>query len=128
MGTAFALFYSTLGLPVARLADRTHRVNIIAVSLLLWSGFTAACGLAGNYLQIFLFRLGVGIGEAGGTPPSTAIVSDCFAPDRRPMAMTVLALGAPIGAWIAASVAGAIARAYDWRHAFLCLLYTSRCV
>ena len=69
MGTAFALFYSTLGLPIARLADRIHRVNIIAVALLLWSGFTAACGLAGNYLQLFMCRLGVGIGEAGGRRP-----------------------------------------------------------
>ena len=66
MGTAFALFYSTLGLPIARLADRANRVNIIALALLLWSGFTAACGLAGNYLQLFVLRLGVGIGEAGG--------------------------------------------------------------
>ena len=69
-GTAFGIFYSVLGVPIARLADRWNRVNIISVSLLLWSGLTAACGLAQNYLQLFLFRLGVGIGEAGGSPPA----------------------------------------------------------
>jgi len=116
-----ALFYVTCGIPISWLADRTNRRNILAVSLVMWSGFTALCGLSRGALQFALARIGAGIGEAGGTPPSTAIVSDCFPPDRRPMAMTVLALGAPIGAWIAADVAGAIARAYDWRHAFLAL-------
>jgi predicted MFS family arabinose efflux permease len=72
-------------------------------------------------MQFLLGRIGVGVGEAGGTPPSTAIVSDCFPPDRRPMAMTVLALGAPIGAWLGADRAGAIAHAYTWRAAFIAL-------
>ena len=98
-----------------------NRRNILAVSLIVWSAFTALCGLSRNYWQFPLARIGVGIGEAGGTPPSTAIVSDCFPPERRPMAMTVLALGAPIGAWIALDVAGEVARLYDWRHAFLAL-------
>ena len=71
--------------------------------------------------EFFLGRIGVGVGEAGGTPPSTAIVSDYFPADRRPMAMTVLALGAPIGAWLGANMAGAIAHAYSWRAAFLAL-------
>jgi MFS family permease len=83
--------------------------------------FTALCGLSRNYLGVLLGAIGVGVGEAGGTPPSTAIVSDCFPPDRRPMAMTVLALGAPIGAWLGANMAGAVAQAYDWRAAFIAL-------
>ena len=116
-----ALFYVTCGIPISWLADRTNRRNLLSMSLIVWSGFTALCGLSSGALQFALARIGAGIGEAGGTPPSTAIVSDCFPPDRRPMAMTVLALGAPIGAWIAADVAGAVARAYDWRHAFLAL-------
>jgi MFS family permease len=116
-----ALFYVTCGIPISWLADRTNRRNLLSISLIVWSGFTALCGLSSGAVQFALARIGAGIGEAGGTPPSTAIVSDCFPPDRRPMAMTVLALGAPIGAWIAADVAGAVARAYDWRHAFLAL-------
>jgi len=102
-------------------ADRTNRRNILAASLIIWSAFTALCGLSRNYWEFLLGRVGVGAGEAGGTPPSTAIVSDCFPPDRRPMAMTVLALGAPIGAWLGANMAGAVAHAYSWRAAFLVL-------
>src|SRR5258708_917095 len=116
-----ALFYVTCGIPISWIADRSNRRNILSVSLIVWSGFTALCGLSRGWVQFALARIGAGIGEAGGTPPSTAIVSDCFPPDRRPMAMTVLALGAPIGAWIALDVAGEVARIYDWRHAFLAL-------
>jgi MFS family permease len=116
-----ALFYVTCGIPISWFADRSNRRNILSVSLIVWSGFTALCGLSRGWVQFALARIGAGIGEAGGTPPSTAIVSDCFPPDRRPMAMTVLALGAPIGAWIALDVAGEVARIYDWRHAFLAL-------
>ena len=75
-GTAFALLYSVLGLPLAYLADRTRRSWVIAGSLAVWSAFTALCGLAGGYWQLFLFRLGVGIGEAGGVAPSYALISD----------------------------------------------------
>ena len=116
-----ALFYVTCGIPISWIADRSNRRNILSISLIVWSGFTALCGLSRGWVQFALARIGAGIGEAGGTPPSTAIVSDCFPPDRRPMAMTVLALGAPIGAWIALDVAGEVARIYDWRHAFLAL-------
>ena len=116
-----ALFYVTCGIPISWFADRSNRRNILAISLIVWSGFTALCGLSRGWIQFALARIGAGIGEAGGTPPSTAIVSDCFPPERRPMAMTVLALGAPIGAWIALDVAGEVARIYDWRHAFLAL-------
>ncbi|MDP8983831.1 MAG: MFS transporter, partial [Pseudomonadota bacterium] len=116
-----ALFYVTCGIPISWIADRSNRRNILSISLVVWSGFTALCGLSRGWLQFALARIGAGIGEAGGTPPSTAIVSDCFPPHRRPMAMTVLALGAPIGAWIALDIAGEVARLYDWRHAFLAL-------
>ncbi len=120
-GIPLAFFYVLFGIPISWLADRSNRRNILAASLVIWSGFTALCGLSANYLQFLLGRIGVGVGEAGGTPPSTAIVSDCFPADRRPMAMTVLALGAPIGAWLGADMAGAVAHAYHWRAAFLAL-------
>jgi len=120
-GIPLALFYVTCGIPMSWLADRSNRRNILSISLIIWSGFTALCGMSRTYMQFLLGRVGVGIGEAGGTPPSTAIVSDCFPPARRPMAMTVLALGAPIGAWLGADMAGAVAHAYSWRAAFLAL-------
>ena len=120
-GVSLALFYVTFGIPISWLADRSNRRNILAVSLILWSGMTALCGLSHNYWQLLLARIGVGVGEAGGTPPSTAIVADCFPADRRPMALTVLALGAPIGAWLGADMAGAVAHAFGWRAAFLAL-------
>jgi len=120
-GIPLALFYVAFGIPISWLADRSNRRNILAAALIIWSGFTALCGLSRNYLEFLLGRIGVGVGEAGGTPPSTAIVSDCFPADRRPMAMTVLALGAPIGAWLGADMAGAVAHAYTWRAAFIAL-------
>ena len=120
-GFPLALFYVTCGIPISWLADRSNRRNILAFSLMIWSGFTALCGLSRGYWQFLLGRIGVGVGEAGGTPPSTAIVSDYFPADRRPMAMTVLALGAPIGAWLGADMAGAVAHAFSWRAAFLAL-------
>jgi len=120
-GIPLAFFYVAFGIPISWLADRSNRRNILAAALVIWSGFTALCGLSVNYMQFLLGRIGVGVGEAGGTPPSTAIVSDCFPADRRPMAMTVLALGAPIGAWLGADMAGAVAHAYHWRAAFIAL-------
>jgi len=120
-GVPLALFYVTFGLPISWLADRSNRRNILAVSLIVWSGFTMACGLSRTYLQFLLARIGVGAGEAGGLPPSSAILSDCFPAERRPMAFTVLALGAPIGAWLGADMAGAVANAYGWRRAFIAL-------
>jgi MFS family permease len=120
-GAPLAAFYVSFGILISWFADRSNRRNILAASLIVWSGFTALCGLSRNYLEFLLGRIGVGVGEAGGTPPSTAIVSDCFPPDRRPMAMTVLALGAPIGAWLGANMAGAVAQAYTWRAAFIAL-------
>jgi MFS family permease len=120
-GPPLALFYVICGIPIAWLADRSNRRNIVAASLVLWSTFTVCCGLAHTYLQFLLSRIGAGVGEAGATPPSTSIISDCFPAERRLMALSVFALGAPIGAWLAADVAGAVAQSYGWRAAFLAL-------
>jgi MFS family permease len=120
-GIPLALFYVVCGIPIAWLADRSNRRNIVAISLILWSGFTVLCGLAVSYWQFLVNRIGAGVGEAGATPPSTSIVSDCFPAERRPMALSIFALGAPIGAWLAADVAGAFAQAYGWRGAFFAL-------
>ncbi len=120
-GFALGMFYVTVGIPVAVLADRANRRNIIAVSVALWSAMTALCGLSASYGQLLLARFGVGIGEAGGTPPSTSILADRFAPQRRPMALTIFALGACLGAWLGSSIAGEAAQRFGWRSAFLVL-------
>jgi MFS family permease len=120
-GGALGAFYVTIGVAIAALADRLNRRNILAVSLAVWSGITALCGVAHNYWQLLLARFGVGIGEAGGTPPSTSMLADLFPPARRPMALTVFALGACLGAWLGSSVAGAAAELAGWRAAFLVL-------
>ncbi len=120
-GFALAMFYVTVGIPIAALADRANRRNILAVSLAVWSGMTALCGLARNYGELLLARFAVGIGEAGGTPPSTSILADKFPPAARPMALTIFALGACLGSWLGSSVAGAAAERGGWRLAFLVL-------
>lgn len=120
-GVPLALFYVVFGMPIAWFADRSNRRNIVAASLIIWSGFTMLCGLSQTYWQLLLGRIGVGVGEAGATPPSTSIVSDCFPAGRRPMALSILALGAPIGAWLGADMAGAVAQAFGWRAAFFAL-------
>ena len=120
-GVSLALFYVTLGIPLSWVADRYNRRNLLAASLVAWSAMTALCGLSRGYYELLLARIGVGIGEAGGTPASNSIVADYFPANRRPMAMTVFALGAPIGAWLGADMAGAVANAYGWRAAFLVL-------
>lgn len=120
-GVALAIFYVTIGIPVATLADRANRRNIIAVALGIWSAMTAVCGLAQNYWHLLFARFGVGIGEAGGTPPSTSMLADKFPAARRPMALTIYALGASLGAWLGSSVAGAVADRFGWRGAFLAL-------
>ena len=120
-GVPLGLFYVSFGIPMSWLADRKNRRNILAASLIVWSGFTALCGLSRNYWQFLAGRIGVGIGETGGTPPANSIIADYFPADRRPMALGVFALGAPIGAWLGADMAGAVAHAYGWRAAFLAL-------
>jgi MFS family permease len=120
-GVPLGLFYVTLGIPISWLADRSNRRNILGVCVLLWSGFTALCGRSQTYLQFLLARVGVGSGEAGGTPTSNSLLADYFPPERRPMAFTIFALGAPLGAWLGADVAGAVANTYGWRASFLAL-------
>jgi MFS family permease len=120
-GPPLALFFVACGIPIAWLADRSNRRNIVAASLIVWSAFTVWCGLALSLWQFLIGRIGAGVGEAGATPPSTALVSDCFPAERRAMALSVFALGAPVGAWLASDVAGAAAQRYGWRGAFLAL-------
>lgn len=120
-GLAFALLYSVLGIPLAYLADRTSRSGVIAGALALWSGFTALCGLAHGYGQLFLFRLGVGIGEAGGVAPSYALIADYFTPERRSRALAIFSLGIPIGLALGTLIGAYIAHALNWRAAFIAM-------
>jgi predicted MFS family arabinose efflux permease len=120
-GVAFGVFYVLLGFPLSWLIDRKSRRTIVAVCLVTWSVMTALCGLAQNALQFFFARVGVTIGEAGGTPGANSLLSDYFPATRRAMALTVFALGAPIGAWVGYNVAGAIADHYGWRAVFYAL-------
>jgi MFS family permease len=117
-GLSFAVLYSLLGVPIARLAERYNRVTIIAVSLALWSAFTAACGLATNFTQLFLMRVGVGIGEAGCSPASQSLLSDYYSPKKRATALSIYTLGIPFGTLFGALLAGNIAETYGWRMAF----------
>lgn len=118
-GLAFALLYSLLGVPLAYLADKTSRSGVIAASLALWSAFTALCGTAASYGQLFLCRLGVGIGEAGGVAPSYALIADYFPPERRARALAIFSLGIPIGLAAGTLIGAYIAAAINWRAAFV---------
>ena len=118
-GLAFALLYSTLAIPLAWLADRTSRTWVITLSLAVWSAFTALCGVAGSFAQLFAFRVGVGVGEAGGVAPSYAVIADTFAPDRRARALAVYSLGIPLGSAAGVMLGGYIATSIDWRTAFI---------
>lgn len=118
-GIAFALLYSTLAVPLAVLADRTGRVRVIAISLAVWSGFTALCGFATSYVQLFLCRLGVGVGEAGGVAPSYAVIADSFPPEQRARALSIYSLGIPFGSAIGVLFGGYVASLVDWRTAFV---------
>ncbi|MES2002612.1 MAG: MFS transporter [Pseudomonadota bacterium] len=118
-GLAFALLYSVLGVPLAYLADRTSRSAVVAGALAVWSGFTALCGTATGFGQLFLYRLGVGVGEAGGVAPSYALIADYFPPERRARALAIFSLGVPIGLASGTLLGAYIAAAVDWRAAFL---------
>ncbi len=96
-GLAFALFYTALGIPIAMLADRSNRTTIMTVALVLWSAMTAVCGYAQNFWQLFMARLGVGVGEAGGVAPAYSLVADYFPPHQRARALGVYSFGVPIG-------------------------------
>lgn len=119
VGLPFAFFYAGLGVPIAWLADRRSRVNIIAVSVTIWSAFTAACGLCQNYWQLIIARMGVGVGEAGGTAPSISLLTDYFPPEQRARAMAIFLFGVPIGGASGIVFGGWIASSVDWRVAFL---------
>jgi MFS family permease len=116
-GMAFAIFYAGLGIPVAWLADRGNRVRIIAGALAIWSAFTALGGLAGNFWQLLGARIGVGIGEAGSSPPSHSIIADLYPPDKRASAMSIYSLGVGLGAAFGTIIGGVVATYYGWRVA-----------
>jgi predicted MFS family arabinose efflux permease len=118
-GLSFAIFYTTLAIPVAALADKWNRSRIIAIAIAIWSAMTVACGLATNFIQLFLARVGVGIGEAGSAPASHSLIADLFPPERRAGALGILGMSVPIGAFIAYAGGGWIAENFSWRVAFL---------
>lgn len=117
-GLYFALFYCFIAIPVGWLADRTHRVNVLAAACALWSAATAACGMAGSYGQLAVARMAVGVGEAGGVPPSYAIISDYFPRERRGTAMAIFNLGPPLGSALGVAFGASLAAAFDWRVPF----------
>jgi MFS family permease len=117
-GVAFGIFYATLGIPIARLADRYSRVSIISICLSIWSLMTAFSGLATNFIQLLIARIGVGIGEAGGSPPSHSLLADYFAPGKRATALGIYALGVPVGILFGNLAGGWIGEIFGWRQAF----------
>ena len=121
LGIPLALFYVIMGIPLSWLCDRTNRRNLLAASVAAWSLMTALTGYTRGYFDLLLARIGVGVGEAGGTPACNSIIADYFPADRRSMAMTVFALGAPIGAWLGSDIAGLVSTQHGWRAAFLVL-------
>jgi MFS family permease len=118
-GVVFALFYATLGMPMAMWADRHNRRNLIAFSIALWSGMTALCGLAQNYVQLLLARIGVGVGEAGSNPPSHSIISDLYGPAERATALAIFATGVNFGVMLGYLIGGWVNEWLDWRWAFI---------
>lgn len=120
-GPAFAILYTLLGIPIARFAERANRINIVAIGAAVWSVMTAACGMAGNFVQLAAARIGVGIGEAACVPPSHSAISDYFPPERRATALAIFSLGIPFGSALAAVGGGWLVQNFDWRTAFLML-------
>lgn len=118
-GVAFALFYGGIGIPLARLAERVSRVGIVATATALWSMMTMLSGAAGNYWHLLLARMGVGIGEAGFTPPVVSLIADRFAPEKRATVFSLIAVGVSVGGAIGALGGGWIAQYHGWRMAFL---------
>jgi predicted MFS family arabinose efflux permease len=118
-GTAFAILYSVLGVPLALAADRWGKTRVIAGSLVVWSGFTALCGTAAGFWQLFLYRLGVGTGEAGGAAPSYALIADFFPVERRARALAIYSMGIPIGLGLGVLLGAYIAQHVNWQTAFV---------
>jgi len=117
-GFAFAVFYTFSGLPLARLADRWVRRSLIAISIAVWSIMTAASGLARGFTELALARIGVGIGEAGATPPAHSLLSDYFPPEKRATVLALYACGVPVGVGLGYWLGGWINDAFGWRVAF----------
>ena len=120
-GFGFALMYTLMGIPIARWAERYNRVRIIAGSVILWSLMTALCGIAGSFLALLAFRIGVGIGEAGCTPPANSLIADYFPARNRARALATYAMGITLGGVLANAIGGPIAQMFSWREAFLIL-------
>jgi MFS family permease len=120
-GFTFAIFYTLAGIPIARISDRGSRSGVIAVSLALWSLMTAATGFAQNFVQLALARIGVGVGEAGGSPPSHSLLSDYFPPERRATALALYANGIYVGAGLAYLLGGWVVTRFDWRTAYFAI-------
>lgn len=118
-GLAFAFFFTVLGIPIARYAEHGNRVRIISVAVIVWSGFTAVCGVAQNFAQLLLARIGVGIGEAGCTPPAHSLIADYVPAERRASALAFYSTGIPIGAALGYVLGASIATHFGWRAAFL---------
>ncbi|MCI3134998.1 spinster family MFS transporter [Phenylobacterium aquaticum] len=118
-GLYFALLYTLLGIPIARIAERFSRVNIIAAAIVIWSGFTALCGTAGNFAALAAYRFGVGFGEAGLSPPAHSLISDYYEPKKRATALSIYSFGIPAGTMIGAVVGGWLAQNFSWRIAFM---------
>ena len=117
-GTAFGIFYATLGVPIARLADRFSRKWVMTTCLVLWSAFTAACGTAAGFGSLLACRIGVGVGEAGGSPPAHSLISDYFPPEKRATALAVFSLGVPFGILVGFMAGGWLDQTLGWRNAF----------
>lgn len=118
-GLYFALLYTFLGIPIARLAERFNRVNIIAGAIAIWSGFTALCGTAHSFAMLAFYRFGVGFGEAGLSPPAHSLISDYFEPKKRASALAVYSFGIPAGTMVGAVAGGWLAQNFSWRAAFI---------
>ena len=117
-GLTFAIFYATLGVPIAMWADRSNRRNIVALALTIFSGMTVVCGFVTSFAQLALARIGVGVGEAGSSPPSHSMIADMFPPEKRASAMGVYSLGINLGILIGFLVGGWVSQWYGWRVAF----------
>jgi MFS family permease len=118
-GLAFAIFYTVLGIPIARMAERKNRPVIIGVSVAAWSFFTVLCGFAQNFWQLILARIGVGVGEAGCTPPAHSLITDYVPREKRASAIAFYSIGTPLGTLVGMAMGGVIADAYGWRVAFM---------
>src|SRR5262245_58090946 len=118
-GLPFALFYSTMGIPIAALADRWSRRNVLALAVSTWSAMTALCGLSVNFLMLFFSRVGTAVGEAGGTPPSHSLISDYFPKQKRGVAFSIFALAVPVGTSLGAAIGGWGNQHLGWRQTFM---------